>query len=332
MLIRSALFAAGLLLLYGGAEGLVRGASRLARTLGVSALVVGLTVVAFGTSAPELVVSLAAGVRGETGVAIGNVVGSNIVNIALILGLSALVVPLRVESRLVTREIPVMILATALLGVLLADGGLSRLDGGLLLVGFGGFLALSIRKARGSPEAARSDAEPSDEGGRPGAPERSPPDPEASPAEKSRLRSLLLALGGLGALVLGAHLFVDSSVYFARRLGMSEYLVGITIVAVGTSLPELATSLVAALRRQSDMAIGNIVGSNLFNVLGILGAAPLVRPLPVDAAVLRFDFPVMFALSALLLPLAWTDHEVRRWEGVLVLACYAAFLWILIGR
>lgn len=316
MLIRGLLFGLGLLLLYGGAEALVRGASRLARDLGVSAVVVGLTVVAFGTSMPELVVSLLAVSAERSDVAIGNVVGSNIANIALILGLSALICPLRVESRLVGREIPLMILVSAAFVAMTLDRTLGRLDAALLLLGFVGYLALVLRSARAAPpgmEAAYAAFDPTAAGG-------------------SRLRDLGMVALGLAGLIAGAHLLVDASVWFARHLGVPELLVGLTVVAVGTSLPELATSAVAAFRRETDIAVGNIVGSNLFNILAILGVSGTVRPLRSELSLLRFEFPVMLGVAALLLPLAWSRFEIQRWEGAVLVTGYAVFLYVLVAR
>ncbi len=306
---------AGLFLLYVGAEGLVRGATRLARSLGVSGLVVGLTVVAFGTSTPELVVSTLSAFRGRADVALGNVVGSNIVNIGLILGLSATVYPLRVELRLVRREIPVVIGVSLLLLGLLWDGSLGRLDAGLLLAAFGAYLAFVLLTAQNPPtdaEAAYRDFEDA-------------PLPFEPPATR-RVPALGLVLIGLAGLVLGAHLLVESSVWFARQLGMPELVIGLTVVAAGTSLPELATSVVAAIRRTPDIAVGNVVGSNIFNILAILGVAGLVRPLEAAPALLRLDGPVMLAAAVLLLPLAWTRFRLERWEGALLLIGYGGYL------
>ncbi len=313
--LQALLLAAGLLLLYVGAEALVRGASRLARTLGVSALVVGLTVVAFGTSTPEMVVSALSAWQGRPDVALGNVVGSNIVNIGLILGLSAAITPLRVELRLVGREIPLMIVVSAGLLALLWDGTLARLEAGSLLVAFVGYLAFVLRTARGAPPEAETTFEAFE----------AAPLPLEPPAAL-RLPGLLLILGGLAALVVGAHLLVESSVWFARRLGVPELVIGLTVVAAGTSLPELATSAVAAIQRKPDIAIGNVVGSNIFNILAILGVAGLVRPLEAAPALLRLDGPVMLGAALLLLPLAWTRFRLQRWEGALLMAGYGAYL------
>lgn len=323
-------FVAGLLLLYGGAEGLVRGAAALARTLGISALAVGLTVVAFGTSAPELVVSLLAGARGQGDVALGNVVGSNIANIALILGLSALIAPLRVEFRLIAREIPFMIAVSAVAGALLLDGRLGRLEAGALLAGFLGYLTFVLRAAgRGAeaPEGEYRGAEAME------AEYREFEETALSTGRWTRTwRQVGLVAGGLGGLAVGAHLLVTSSVHFARLLGVPELVIGLTLVAVGTSLPELATSAVAAFQRKADIAVGNIVGSNIFNLLAILGVSGLVRPLASSAALVRLELPAMLFLALLLLPLAWSRFQIQRWEGALLLGGYGAFLLALFLR
>lgn len=318
MLIQILAFAAGLLLLYLGAEGLVRGASRLARSLGVSALVVGLTVVAFGTSMPEMVVSTLAAARGQSDVSLGNVVGSNIVNIALILGLAAVVFPLRVELRLLAREIPLMIGVSLGLLLLMLDGDLGRVDAAVLLVAFAGYLVFVSRAARTSPPTIEEEFSAFEETSLPlvVAPRRAP--------------DVLLILLGLGALVGGAHLLVESSVFFARRMGVPELVIALTLVAAGTSLPELATSVVAAFRKSPDIAIGNIVGSNIFNILAILGVSAALWPLQAAPSLLRFDTPVMIGVAVLLLPLAWTRFELTRWEGAFLLAGYGAYLAFLL--
>lgn len=312
MLLRTLLFALGIAGLYFGAEWLVRGASRLARALGVGALVVGLTVVAFGTSAPELVVGVLASLRGSADVAIGNVVGSNIVNIALILGVAAMIRPMAVQMKLLLREAPVMIGAALTLPLLGWDGAISRLDGGLLLLGFLAYLAFMARGARTEPEAVQAEFLEWEE-------------QEGTGPNGSRLRDVGLVAVGIVALGVGAELMVGSAVWFARTLGVSEMTIALTVVALGTSLPELATTVVAAARREADIALGNVVGSNIFNSLLILGAAAGARPLAVDPSIWRFEVPVMVGLSLLFVPLALTGRKVERWEGGVLLAGYVAF-------
>jgi cation:H+ antiporter len=314
-------FAAGLAALYLGAEWLVRGSGRLARRLGVSALIVGLTVVAFGTSGPELVVSAFAAGRGEGDVAIGNVIGSNIFNSLAILGVTAMLFPIAVQRTLIVRELPIMIAATLLLPLLVLDGVLARVDAALLIALFATYLAVTIWLARREP-AIDPNAEALDRE------LLASPDPVRARV----LPSLGLVLVGLLALVGGARLLVDASLAFARAAGVSELVIALTIVAAGTSLPELATSTVAALRREADIAIGNIIGSNVFNLFAVLGFAGAIRPLPVNAELLRFEIPFMIVASLLLLPLAFTARRLDRWEGALLLLGYAVFLLLLFLR
>jgi len=314
------LFAAGLVALYYGAEWLVRGAARLARGFGVSPLVVGLTVVAFGTSSPELVVSVLAALRGQADVAMGNVVGSNILNIALILGLAALVRPLQAQMRLIVRETPIMIAAGVLLLFLGRDGAVGRPDGVLCLAGLAAYIAFVLRTARRERvEIQQEFAEF----------ERAE---EMEPAGRGRARAALLVVAGLAGLAIGARLLVDASLFFARALGVSELLISVTIVALGTSLPELATSVLAAWRNEADIAVGNIVGSNIFNTLGILGLAGLLHPVGMNPGLLRLEVPVMLAVSILLAPILATGLRIGRIEGALLVAGYALFTAVLVVR
>jgi cation:H+ antiporter len=298
------LVAAGVVLLYFGAEGLVMGSASLARHWKLTPLAIGLTVVAFGTSMPELVVSVDAALAGTPAIAAGNVVGSNIANIALILGLSAILAPLAVSARLLRVDIPLMALVTAAVIVMLLDQALGRLEGTLLVAGLVLYTAASLRAARRQCEAF-------------------PIDP--LPQRLTTRRSVLFVAAGLALLVAGARFLVGGAVSLAADLGISEAVIGLTIVAVGTSLPELATSLLAAFRREGDIAVGNIVGSNLFNILGILGTAALVRPLT-GTAMTAVDLGVMAALALLLLPLARSGWRLNRIEGGLLFACYAGYV------
>lgn len=311
------LFLAGLLALVVGAESLVRGASRLALTLGLSPLVVGLTIVAFGTSAPELAVSVNAAMDGRTDIAAGNVVGSNIFNVLFILGLSALIVPLTVHVQVIRQEVPIMIGTALLLVAFAVDGRVGLTDGVLLLgslVAYTVFLIVQSRRQGADPEAAFSSDLP-----------RSAWDRHWS------VQVLLMAVG-LTLLVLGSQWLVTSATAFARALGVSELVIGLTIVAAGTSMPEVATSLLAAVRGQRDIAVGNVVGSCTFNILGCLGAAALVAPqgVPVAEALLSFDLWIMVAVSLACLPVFFTGREIARWEGGLFLAYYAAYAAYLI--
>lgn len=319
MLVQALLFTLGAAALYYGAEWLVRGSSRIARSFGISALVVGLTVVAFGTSAPELLVSTIASVRGQGGVAVGNVVGSNVLNLALIVGAAAVLSPLRVQMSLILREAPLMVAAALTLPLLAWDGDLSRLDGVILGVAFAGYLAFMVHSARREPHAVEAQFE--EYGVQEGLEPRG-----------SRVRDLALLGVGLAVLVAGAQLLVGSAVYFARAAGVSELVVGLTVVAIGTSLPELATSVVAAARGEADIALGNAIGSNIFNSLLILGAAALARPIAVDESLFFFEIPAMLAVSALFPLLAYTRQRVARTEGAVLLACYVAFTAVLLVR
>ncbi len=306
------LLAVGLVLLTAGAESLVRGASGIAARLGIPPLIVGLTVVAFGTSAPELAVSVAAAWSGQADVALGNVIGSNIFNVLFILGLSALIVPLAISSQLIRDDVPLMIGASILTLLLALDGHIGRLDGAILFAGL--FFYIGFQISQGMRER-RPSAKGGDE------------DPSAGPAGRWWMDPLLV-LGGLLVLVLGSRLLVTSAVSIAQALGVSELVIGLTIVAAGTSLPEVATSLIASLRGERDIAVGNVVGSNVFNLLGVLGLASLVSPSGIGVAdqALRFDLPVMLAVAVACLPIFVTGREIARWEGGLFFAYYLAYM------
>ncbi|MFW5834461.1 MAG: calcium/sodium antiporter, partial [Pseudomonadota bacterium] len=278
----------GLVGLFAGGEALVRGAVGIARRLAIPPLLIGLTVVGFGTSTPELVVSIDAALRNAPDIALGNVVGSNIANILLIVGLSAIVWPIRVSGATLGRDTGVMLAAAIILLPLFWLDSLNRMAGAALLIALAGFI-LWAYLAPGEEEATGG-AEPSMHIG----------------------RALVWVAGGLAALMVGADLLVEGAVGIARSLGISEAFIGLTVVAVGTSLPELATSLIAAFRRHSEIAIGNVVGSNIFNVLGILGATALIAPIPVAPRFLAFDLPVMIAVSAVLTALLLLRPTIGR--------------------
>lgn len=304
MLLNLLLLAAGLVLLTLGAESLVRGSGSLALRFGVAPLVVGLTVVAFGTSAPELVVSVQAALAGQDDIAAANVVGSNIFNIGVILGLTALVLPLAVHRDILRRDLPLVILASLAVLWLLQDRELGRLAGLGLVTVLAAYLVLSVRQARPAPGAAAQ---------------------ASAAAPGSVLRDGLYILAGLALLVIGSRLMVAAAITLARVLGVGEAIIGLTIVAAGTSLPELATSLAAAFRRQPDLAVGNVVGSNLFNLLGILGIATLVSPLA-PGALRWLDLGAMVLFALALLPLLISGRQLQRWEGGLLLAGYGVYL------
>ncbi|MFD2256474.1 calcium/sodium antiporter [Luteolibacter algae] len=305
----------GGLLLFFGAEGLVRGSASLALRLGVHPLIAGLTVVAFGTSAPELSVSVSAALEGRGGIAIGNIVGSNIFNIAVILGIASLINPLGIHLDILKRDIPVLI-GTSLVGMfLIASGNVTRVAGILLVIGLLIYLFFTIKAARKSFAAS-------------GAP---PGEVDLQPS-KSILIDLVFVAGGLALLVYGSGLFVDGATFLAKKIGISDAIIGLTIVAAGTSLPELATSVVAAFRKQSDIAIGNVVGSNIFNILCILGLTASVSG-DIDSSGFELrDGLVMLGLSCLLLPFSMSGMKISRWEGSVLLLCYLGYLMVLWPR
>lgn len=295
------LFVVGLAALYFGGEYLVKGASSIARHFNLSPMVIGLTVVGFGTSAPEMLVSVQAALEGQPAIAVGNVLGSNIANILLILGISAVIAPLLIPLRKLWRDLGFMLLATATVWVMLLDGNVSRLDGVILLAGLAIFLIIAFWTGQVEPDL-----------------EESPPAP--------MLTAVLMTLGGLVVLVIGARLLVDSSTTIARSYGVSEAVIGLTIVAVGTSLPELATSVIAAIRKQTEIAVGNIVGSNIFNIFGILGTTAVLAPIPSDARFAAIDMPWVAASAIGLTILAALLGGLSRLAGVALLAAYGAYI------
>ena len=294
---------AGLVLLVAGAEVLVRGAARLAAQFGIPPLIIGLTVVAFGTSAPETAVSVQAAFNGSGDLAIGNVIGSNIANILLILGMTALIAPLVVSRQLIRLDVPIMIGASLLVFALAWDGSLSRLDGALLFAGILAYTAFLIISSRRDKTTAADDEFATEFG------------LNEAPKPYAGLINLGLIVVGLVLLVSGSNFLVEGAVSLARALGLSELVIGLTVVAVGTSLPELATSVMAAIKGERDIAVGNIVGSNIFNLLCVLGLASLVSPsaIPVAANALAFDFPVMIAVAIACLPIFFNGYSIKRW-------------------
>jgi cation:H+ antiporter len=311
----------GLVVLTVGAEILVRGASALALAIRISPLVIGLTVVAFGTSAPELVVSLQSAWRGQADVAMGNVIGSNIFNILLILGVAALITPLVVSQQLVRVDVPLMIGVSLLVWAMAMDGRLGRLDGLFLTMTLIVYTTWLIRMSR--REQATIRREYIQEFG----------DPEDVPTSMGQfVIQVLFVVVGLAMLVVGARMFTDGAVNIARSFGVSELVIGITLVAAGTSLPEAATSFMAAIRGERDIAVGNAVGSNLFNLMAVLGISSLVSPqgINVSPIALRVDMPVMIGVAIACLPVFLTGHLIARWEGVLFLGYLAAYTAYLI--
>lgn len=311
------IFLSGLGLLIIGAEALVRGASRISLRLGISPLVIGLTVVAFGTSAPELAVSIKSAMSGQSSIALGNVVGSNVFNVLFILGLSALVAPLVVKLQLVRLDVPLMIAVSVIVLLLSLDGRLGRLDGLLLVVLLALyllFLAYLTRRDRRVREGELDKLDP------------------LRPKQTSWIGNAVLIAGGLGLLVLGSRWLVGAAVSIAEALHVSELVIGLTIVAAGTSLPEVVTSVIASLKGQRDIAVGNVVGSNLFNLMAVLGFSSVAAPdgIEVSHSVITFDFPIMIVVAFACLPIFFTGGRISRWEGALLLAYYAAYTSYLI--
>jgi cation:H+ antiporter len=299
------LFIAGLAALLAGGELLVRGASNIARTFHLSPLLIGLTIVGFGTSAPELLVSLQAALAGQPGIAIGNVLGSNIGNILLILGISALIAPLIIPGRKLWRDLGFMLLATGAIWVMLLDGQVTRLDGILLLAGLIVFLVTAFIAGSGHPpEEEHVDSGPS-------------------------WMPWAITAAGLVILVIGARLLVDSATTIARDYGISEAVIGLTIVAIGTSLPELATSVIAAWRKHTEISVGNIVGSNIFNIFSILGITALVAPIPAEARFAAIDMPWVAASAIGLTIIAFALGGLPRIAGAGLLAAYGGYLWFM---
>ncbi len=305
-------------MLVAGAELLVRGAAKLALTFGISPLVVGLTVVAFGTSSPEIAVSVQAATSGQTDLAVANVVGSNMFNVLFILGISALITPLIVNQQLIRQEIPVMVAVSFLLAALAWDGELSRVDGLIflaLLAGYSVFVIVQSRRLLSTTEGSEQDT-----------------DSNAATWDSKLPVQLLLIAAGLGMLVLGAKWLVAAAITFATYLGVSEVIIGLTIVAAGTSLPEVATSVMAAIRGERDIAVGNVVGSNIFNILGVLGITAAVAPdgLVVPPAMIAFDIPAVLAVAVACLPIFFTGNLIARWEGGLFFGLYVGYTTYLI--
>ncbi len=310
---------AGLALLVVGAEALVRGASKIAAAFGISPLVIGLTVVAFGTSSPELAVGVQSALSGNGDIALGNVIGSNIFNILVIVGLSAVIVPLVVHQKLVRLDVPLVIGLSVLVFILGLDGRIGRVEGKLLFLGLAAFIVFEIRHGRQESEEVQQ--EYAQEYG----------DGRTKGAGQWALNVLLL-VSGLAMLILGSDWLVDSASAIARSLGVSDLIIGLTIVAAGTSAPELATSIMAAVRGERDIAVGNAVGSNVFNILGVLGLTAALAPegIAVPRSALAFDIPIMIAVALAALPVFFTGYTISRWEGAVFLAYYAAYTLFLL--
>jgi cation:H+ antiporter len=308
------LFAIGFGFLFAGGELLVRGASRLATSMGISPLVVGLTVVAFSTSAPELAVTVQAAGRSQPDIAVGNIVGSNIANVLLILGLSAMIAPLVVAQQLIRVDVPLMIAVSGLMWLFAWEGTVTAGEGALLVALLVAYIATAIVLSQREVKAIKQ--EYAEEFGA-----------QTQRAVRQWPVNGLLVVSGIAMLILGAQWLVEGAVTVARWLGLSELIIGLTIVAVGTSLPELATSVVATLRGERDIAVGNVVGSNIFNILSVLGLTALVAPsgVPVAPAAITFDIPVMIGVAIACLPVFFNGYRIERWEGALFLGYYVAY-------
>ena len=311
---------AGLVLLVVGAEGLVRGASKIAAVIGISPLVIGLTIVAFGTSSPELAVSIGSALDGQSDIALGNIVGSNIFNVLFILGVSALIIPLVVNQQLVRLDVPIMIGASLLVLLFGWDGVIAKWEGAVLVaigIWYTVFLIRQSRKEKHKEVLKDYQAEYADDG---------------NPKNDRIWLQILFVVVGLVLLVLGSRFLVDSAVAIATSLGVSELVIGLTIIAAGTSLPEVATSVLASIRKQEDIAVGNVVGSNIFNILIILGLSAIIAPggIPVNPAAMSLDVPFMIAVAVACLPLFFTGYRIDRWEGFVFLGYYIAYTAYLI--
>ena len=312
------LFIGGVGVLCFGAEWLVRGSARLAASVGVSPIVFGLTVVSMGTSAPELVVSLVAALGGNGDLAIGNVMGSNLANIGLVLGLSAIAKPLHVSGRVVTREVPVMLIITALLLPVLWDLRISRIEGLALLVVLAAYLWFVFHTAKGEDEDVLGEFEQFAK-------------EAAGLTHGEAARDVALIPMGVVGLVLGAFAIRESALVLAEALGISELVIGLTLVSVGTALPELATSLVASLRGEADIAVGNIIGSNVFNIAAVLGVSAVASPLDVNPDVLSLQSPAVVIMSVLLVPIVRANLTIRRVEGIVLVGTDLALVaWVLL--
>jgi len=339
MLLNLILLAVGFILLYYGAEWLVKGAANLARSLGISAVVIGLTVVAFGTSAPELVVSLISSIQDKSMIAVGNVVGSNICNIALVLGSAAVLIPITAHRSVVRRDIPLMIGISLYLLLLSLDSRISRIEGITLFAGVILYTVYNYYISAKENQAPKRQASNLPDAGGGGCDTAGSEASGALQAEKievigSRSQQIGMIIAGIAGVVVGADTLIDAAVAIMKNFGVSEKFIGLTVVAFGTSLPELATSVVAAAKKQMDISIGNLVGSNVFNILFVIGAAGIVRPIPIPGGFIEsglvIDYAMMMGVSLLPWLMMRRDCTIKRWGGILLLCCYAGYLSYLI--
>lgn len=305
------IFAIGLLFLCYGADWLVKGSSTLAEHFGIKQLVVGLTVVAIGTSAPELVVSVVSVIEKTKDIALGNIIGSNICNIGLILGISPLIFPLVVQTSLLKREVPIMILTSGLLFFMAYNHEISRIEGGILLFGMVAFNLFLIKISLKDKNANKAEDKNTNE----------PPHNKIF-----MLKNLMFVAVGIGGLVTGSYMMVKSAVVIAKLMGMSEFTIGLIMVAIGTSLPELATSVAAAIRKEADILIGNVIGSNISNVLLVIGTIGVMQPLRIEQSILQIEFPIMMLFSSILFYFLRSGYILQRIEGFALLLGYIAFV------
>ncbi|MGR3293885.1 MAG: calcium/sodium antiporter [Candidatus Scalindua sp.] len=344
MLLQSILFIVGITGIYFGAEWLVKGSSKLSRDLGIKPIVIGLTVVAFGTSSPELAVSLTASIKGSNDIAIGNIIGSNIANIGLVLGIAAIVLPLKVEKVIMKRELPLMIGISVGLYFMAMDRKIGFVDGLFLFTGIILFIGYQVYNTLNSKRKSKTSTGDTDD-----APalassvstscrqaDSGLPDDNAgmseSPEKKSQTgRNIVYIVIGLACLLVGSHILVKSAIFIAGSFGISEMVIGMTVVAFGTSVPEMATSVVSALRKEADICVGNVIGSNIFNILMVLGSVALIRPLNVSREILFFELPVMLLFSLALIPMIMIrgNLKVNRLEGFVLVSGYCAFIFFL---
>jgi cation:H+ antiporter len=313
--------ALGLVFLFVSGKYLVESSVVIARRLRIPTMIIGLTVVAFGTSAPELFVSVQAAIRGYPEIAMGNVVGSNISNILLVLAITAIIFPIPVPKSSVRRDWPIMMFVSALLFALCLDGRLSRLEGGILLVLLSAYIIYNVFQARKHRDLARTGNEE----------ETVPLHPGRAIHRMKAITAVLIFVVSCAGLALGAHFLVENAATIASSLGVSQRVISITIVAVGTSIPELVTSVIAALKKETDISVGNILGSNIMNIVAVLGFTGVIRGIPVDPAISGFDIPVMLLVSLLLLILMVPASRSRivRWEGILMIVAYLAYIYLI---
>ncbi len=345
MLLQSILFVVGITGVYFGAEWLVKGSSKLSRDLGVKPIVIGLTVVAFGTSSPELAVSLTASIKGSGDLAIGNIIGSNIANIGLILGITAIVLPLKVEKVIMKRALPLMIAISVGLYLMAIDRMIGFVDGLFLFIGIILFVGYQIYNVVSKKKPHNSTGNMEDDptiastayssfkhSGSDNTADKvviTKSNKKQSQSKSDLLLNIVYIVIGLACLLSGAHVLVKSAIFIAGSFGVSEMVIGLTVVAFGTSVPEMATSVVSALRKETDICIGNVVGSNIFNILMVIGSVALVRPLNVGKDTLFFELPAMLLFSVALIPMIRGNLRVNRLEGILLVSGYLIFIFLL---